>query len=203
MVLSTLKRWAFSLAQQRAAPRWLSFVAFIESFICPIPTDILYIPMLLLRPKKAYCYALIATICSVLGGIVGWFIGHFAYNSLAKPILEFYGKYETMQTLQSDVTLKFFVILLIISGFSHIPPIKIATLLAGAVGVPLWLFVTVSICARGSRFYLFAWLAKRFGHQITNFVSRHFKWTILAGCVILLLAYTILFHFEKSKLLLL
>ncbi|MBX4335815.1 YqaA family protein [Bartonella raoultii] len=202
MLLKTLKLWTVSLANRRTAPHWLGFIAFIESSIFPIPVDVLYIPMALVRPSRAYFYAFIATLFSVLGGILGWFIGHFAYESLAKPILEFYGKVESFEALQNGATLEFLLMLLVISGLIHLPPIKIVTILAGVMRVPLELFILSCIFARGARFYLLAWLIKHFGRQAMNFLAQNFKWIILVGCITLLLVYGIFIAFVKKHLLL-
>ncbi|WP_455473972.1 YqaA family protein [Bartonella sp. B30(2025)] len=201
VTLETLKLWTISLANRPTAPYWLGFVAFIESFIFPIPADILYIPMVLVRPHRAYHYAFIATVCSVLGGIASWCIGHFTYETIAKPILEFYGKYEKFQALRNDTTLDFLVVLLIISGFFHFPPIKIVTILSGAMNVHLGIFIIISILTRGGRFYFFAWLIKRFGQKIVNFIFQNFKWIILIGSVTLLTIYGIFVFFINKHLL--
>ncbi|CDO40781.1 hypothetical membrane protein [Bartonella henselae] len=201
MILNKLKLWTISLANRRTASYWLGFLAFIESSFFPIPVDVLYLPMALVHPKKAYRYAFIATVCSVLGGVSGWFIGHFAYDTLAKPILEFYGKVESFQALKNSATLKFLVILLITSGFLHLPPLKITTLLAGVMGVHLGLFILTCIFARGARFYLLAWLIKHFGRQAMHFLARHFKWIVLIGCVTLFLVYGVFITFVNKYLL--
>lgn len=201
MILKKLKLWTISLASRRTASYWLGFISFIESSVFPIPVDVLYIPMALVRPLQAYRYAFIATLCSVLGGILGWFIGHFAYDTLAKPILEFYGKVEIFQSLKSNISLQFLIILLITSGFLHLPPIKIVTILAGVMNVHLELFILICIFARGARFYLLAWLIQRFGEQAMNFLSRHFKWIILIGCVSVLLFYGFFVAFVNKHLL--
>ncbi|WP_034988936.1 YqaA family protein [Bartonella senegalensis] len=200
MILNKLKLWTISLANRRTASYWLGFIAFIESSVFPIPVDVLYIPISLVHPKKSYRYAFIATVCSVLGGVAGWFIGHFAYDTLAKPILEFYGKVESFQALKNNATLKFLVILLLTSGFLHLPPIKIVTLLSGVMGVHLGLFILTCIFARGARFYLLAWLIKHFGRQAMHFLTRHFKWIVLIGCVTLLLIYGIFIVFVNKQL---
>ncbi|WP_375656440.1 YqaA family protein [Bartonella sp. CM120XJJH] len=201
MILNKLKLWTISLANRRTAPHWLGFIAFIESSVFPIPIDVLYIPMLLIHQKRVYRYALIATICSVLGGITGWFIGHFAYDTLAKPILELYGKVESFESLKNSATLQFLIVLLITSGFFHLPPIKIVTILAGVMSVRLELFILICIFSRGARFYLLAWLIKHFGQKAMNFLVQHFKWIVLIGCVSLLLIYGIFIAFLNKKLL--
>ncbi|WP_455476879.1 YqaA family protein [Bartonella sp. B41] len=201
MILKTFKRWTISLANKRTAPHWLGFIAFVESSVFPIPADVLYIPMTLVHPSKAYRYAFIATICSIFGGIFGWFLGHFSYSNIAEPILKFYGQVENFQALKNDATLKFLIILLITSGFFHLPPIKITTILAGVMGVHLGLFVIVCVFARGARFYLLAWLIQHFGHQTINFLSRHFKWVALISCMTLMLIYgAFLFFLHKNPL---
>ncbi|WP_246464850.1 YqaA family protein [Bartonella phoceensis] len=199
MILKRLKLWTVSLANRRTAPHWLGFIAFIESSVFPIPVDVLYIPMILVHPKRAYRYAFIATVCSVLGGIAGWFIGHFAYATLAKPILEFYGKVESFEALHNSATLQFLVLLLITSGFLHLPPIKIVTILAGVTDMHLELFILICIFARGARFYLLAWLIQRFGQQIMNFLFHHFKWIVLICCVTLLLVYGVFAVFINNS----
>ncbi|GAA5095512.1 YqaA family protein [Bartonella acomydis] len=201
MILNRLKLWTISLANRRTAPYWLGFIAFIESSVFPIPVDILYIPMGLVHPKRVYRYAFIAMFGSVLGGIAGWFIGHFAYDILAKPILEFYGKVESFEALKNTATLQFLVILLITSGFLHLPPIKIITILAGVMGINLGLFIVTCFFARGARFYLLAWLIQRFGKQAMDFLYRHFKWIVLIGFLSLLLIYGIFIMFVKKHLL--
>ncbi|WP_375615875.1 MULTISPECIES: YqaA family protein [unclassified Bartonella] len=201
MILNKLKLWTISLANRRTAPHWLGFIAFIESSVFPIPIDVLYIPMLLIHQKRVYHYAFLATICSVLGGIAGWFIGHFAYDTLAKPILEFYGKVESFESLKNNATLQFLIILLITSGFLHLPPIKIVTILAGVMSVRLEFFILICIFSRGARFYLLAWLMKHFGQKAMNFLAQHFKWIILIGFVSLLLIYGVFIAFFNKQLL--
>ncbi|TGV72990.1 DedA family protein, partial [Mesorhizobium sp. M00.F.Ca.ET.158.01.1.1] len=114
---------------------------------------------------RAYRYAFIATVASVLGGIAGWFIGHYAYDAVARPILEFYGKYDEFEQLRSSagVSIEFIALMLVTSGAAHLPPIKVVTILSGALGVNLALFIVLAIIARGGRFLLLAWLLRRYG----------------------------------------
>ncbi|ALE03098.1 YqaA family protein [Bartonella ancashensis] len=199
--IKQLKAWTISLGKRQTAPYWLGLITFAESFVFPIPGDVLYIPMSLLHPQRAYRYAFIATICSVFGGIVGWYIGAYAYETIAKPILEFYGKYDDIQSLKNHVTLEFMTILLLISGLSHIPPIKIVTLLSGMMFFPLWLFVLICILSRGARFYCFAWLIQRFGHKMLSFLSKKWKMSIFIGIILFGVACVLYFIFFKSYLL--
>ena len=90
-MLHKLYDWTFSLAARKTAQVWLAVIAFIESSIFLVPADVLFIPMALAKPERAYRFALIATIASTLGGIAGYFLGYLAYETIARPILNFYG----------------------------------------------------------------------------------------------------------------
>ena len=98
-MLRRLYDWTLSLAARKSAEYWLAFIAFIESSIFLVPADVLFLPMALARPDRAYRYALVATVASVLGGIAGWMLGHYAYETVAKPVLEFYGKLDEFEAL--------------------------------------------------------------------------------------------------------
>ncbi|MER8749276.1 DedA family protein [Mesorhizobium sp. M1050] len=171
-MLRGLYDWTLSLAARKSAEWWLAFIAFVESSVFLVPADVLYLPMALSRPDRAYRYALIATVASVLGGIAGWFIGHYAYDAVARPILEFYGKYDEFETLRAGAGVGFIILMLITSGAAHLPPIKVVTILSGVIGVNLLLFTVLAIVARGGRFLLLAWLLRRYGEPIRDFIEK-------------------------------
>jgi len=187
-MLRKLYDWTLSLAARKSAEWWLAIIAFVESSVFLVPADVLYLPMALSRPDRAYRYALIATIASVLGGIAGWFLGHFAYEGLAKPILEFYGKLDEFEKLRDSTGIGLIIILLVTSGLAHLPPIKVVTILSGVVGVNLWLFILLAIIARGARFFALAWLLQTYGEPIRHFIEQRLGTiaAFLAGAVILL-----------------
>jgi len=176
-----LKDWTVSLAQRRAAEYWLAFLCFAESSIFPIPSDLLFVPMALIRMDRVWRYALISSVFSVLGGIFGWFIGFYAYDMLAKPILNFYGAYEEFEGWRSYVAgnLWLILVLLVSAGFTHLPPMKVVTILSGAVGFNFWVFLLSAIVARTARFYLLAWLVKRYGAAILDFLSHRLKQVVV------------------------
>lgn len=186
-MLRKLYAWTLSLAGRKAAEVWLALIAFVESSVFLVPADVLFLPMALARPERAYRYALIATTASVAGGIAGWFLGYYAYETLAKPVLAFYGKLETFETLKSHVTEGQLNLLLLTSGLAHLPPIKVVTILAGVVRVELWHFVLSAIVARGLRFYLLAFLLRRYGAPIQAFIEKRLG-LILAGVAVGLVA---------------
>ena len=168
--------WTLRWAGSRHAPKALGAVSFVESSVFPIPADVLFIPMCLARPDLAMRYALIATVTSVLGGVFGWMIGYYAFDLIAAPLLDFYGKREAFEALRAGAGSEAVLLMLVTSGFSHLPPMKVVTILSGLVGFDLTLFVISAIVARGGRFFLLAWLLRRHGEAMATFVARRFGW---------------------------
>jgi membrane protein YqaA with SNARE-associated domain len=171
-MLRRLYDWTMALAARRTAEVWLAVIAFVESSVFLVPADVLFVPMGLARPERAYRYALVATTFSVLGGIAGWYIGHYAFETIAKPVLEFYGKLDAFDQLRQSGGGDAVLLMLITSGIAHLPPIKVVTILSGAVGVNLWLFIVSAIAARGARFFLLAWLLRRYGDPVRHFIEK-------------------------------
>ena len=188
-MLRRLYDWTLSLAARKSAEYWLAFIAFIESSIFLVPADVLFLPMAIARPDRAYRYALIATIASVLGGIAGWLLGHYAYEALAKPVLEFYGKLDDFESLRLSSGYGFIVLMLVTSGLAHLPPIKVVTILSGVIGVNIWLFILSAIIARGARFLFLAWLLRRYGEPIRHFVEERLGLLAATAAAVLILLY--------------
>ena len=171
-MLHRLYAWTLSLAARKTAEVWLAFIAFVESSVFLVPADVLFLPMALARPNRAYRYALVATVASTLGGIAGYMLGFYAYEAFAKPVLQFYGKlaeFEHLKTCTSDQTL---LVLLTTSGLTHLPPIKIVTILAGVAHISFVFFVLSCIFARGARFFALAWALRRYGEPIKSFIEK-------------------------------
>jgi len=190
-MLRRLYDWTLSLAARKSAEWWLAFIAFIESSVFLVPADVLYLPMALSRPDRAYRYALIATAASVLGGIAGWFLGHYAYEAIAKPVLEFYGKLDDFERLRGSSGMGFILLMLVTSGAAHLPPIKVVTILAGVIGFPLGWFIVSAIVARGARFLFLAWLLRTYGEAIRHFVEERLGLLAGAAAGVLILLYII------------
>lgn len=191
-----LYHWTLSWARSHHAPKALATVSFVESSFFPIPADVLFIPMCAARPERAMSYAFLATVTSVLGGIFGWFLGHYAFDLIARPMLELYGKLDAFEALRSDVRADVWIILLMLvtSGLAHLPPMKVVTILSGVVGFNLWLFILSAIVARGARFYGLGWLLQRYGVAILAFIEKRLTW--IAGAVVLLAL--VLWYFVKA-----
>lgn len=171
-MLRKLYDWTLSLAARKSAEWWLAFIAFVESSVFLVPADVLFLPMALSRPDRAYRYAIVATVASVLGGIAGWFLGHYAYEAVARPVLEFYGKFDEFEALRLSSGVGFILLMLITSGLAHLPPIKVVTILSGVIGFPLGWFILSAIVARGARFLFLAWLLRSYGEPIREFIEK-------------------------------
>lgn len=190
-MLRRLYDWTMSLAARPAAEAWLALIAFIESSVFLVPADVLFLPMTLARPERAWRYALIATTASVLGGIAGWYLGWFAFETVARPVLEFYGKLDAFEQLRDSADANAILLLLVTSGLAHLPPIKVVTILSGAMHVDLGLFILSAILARGARFYFLAWLLRRYGEPIRAFIEERLGLLAALGAGALILLYVL------------
>ena len=190
-MLRRLYDWTMSLAARKSAEWWLAIIAFIESSFFLVPADVLFLPMALARPERAYRYALVATAASVLGGIAGWMLGYFAYETIARPILEYFGGLAKFEELRKDTGFGVILLLLVTSGAAHLPPIKVVTILSGVIGVNLLLFIVLAIVARGARFLLLAWLLRRYGEPIRHFIEKRLGMLAMAAAGVLILLYIV------------
>jgi membrane protein YqaA with SNARE-associated domain len=162
--------WMMRMAADRRAPWALALVSFIESSFFPIPPDVMLIPMVLSRREKAWWYATIATVASVLGGLLGYAIGYYFYDTIGLPILKFYGREHALDTFIAFVH-TYGVPAVIIKGMTPIP-FKVVTIAAGVAKMDLAAFIGASIVARAMRFYLVAALLYFFGEPIRAFIER-------------------------------
>ena len=193
-MLRRLYHWVLSWAASPRAEYALGALSFAESSVFPIPADVLFLPMVATRPDRAWRYALTATVTSVLGGIFGWFVGHYAFQWFGVPVLQFYGKLDAFNALSARVAGQHWIILglLVTSGASHLPPMKVVTLLSGVVGFSLPWFVISAIVARGARFYLLGWILRRWGQDVLHFIERRLAWVVSALAVLLGALYLVL-----------
>ncbi|MEE2950363.1 membrane protein YqaA, SNARE-associated domain [Fulvimarina manganoxydans] len=169
-MLRRLYDWVMSLAATRHAERALAFVSFIESSIFPIPPDALLIPMVLADRRKWFRIALICTIASVLGAYLGYAIGAFFFDLIGRPILELYGKADAFAEMSARYNEwgGWAVLFAALTPF----PYKVLTIFSGVTGLNLLVFTIVSIVGRAGRFFLVAYLLKRFGAPIQSFIER-------------------------------
>ncbi len=169
-MMKRLYDWIMGLAASDRAPSALFWVSFVESSFFPIPPDVMLIPMVIAQRLKAWWYATIATIGSVIGGAFGYAIGYFAFESIGKPILEFYGKSEGFAEFTQWFN-EWGVWILIAKGWTPFP-YKVLTITAGVTQMPFLEFMLASVVARAMRFYLVAGLLYFFGEPIRDFIEK-------------------------------
>ncbi len=169
-MIRSLYDWTLRQARHRHAIWVLGAVSFVESSVFPIPPDVLMIPMILARPDRAWWIATVALVTSVLGGLLGYAIGAFFYDTLGQPILTSLGKGDAMEAFNTRFNdLGFWPVL--IAGLTPFP-YKVITIMSGWTGLPLGIFIVTSIIARGLRFFLLAGLLWKFGAPIRDFIER-------------------------------
>ncbi|WP_372884342.1 YqaA family protein [Shimia sp.] len=169
-MLTRLYNWTMGLAGHPRALWVLAIISFAESSVFPIPPDVLMIPMILARPARAWLIALVALVASVLGGLLGYAIGAFAFEQIGQPILHSLGKADAVAEFNSRFNdFGFWAVL----GAGITPfPFKVITIMSGWTGMPLSVFVSTAILARGLRFFLVAGLLWKFGAPIRDFIER-------------------------------
>lgn len=170
-ITKTIYDKTLNLASRPNAMWWLFAISFIESSFFPIPPDIMIIPMVLAAQQKAYKIATVATVASVLGGCFGYLIGLYGFELIARPLLDFYGYMEQFTKFE---TYYHNYGAWIVFGAGITPfPYKIITIASGAVHLNLFVFTIASILARGIRFYLIAWLLKKYGKPMKVFIEKN------------------------------
>jgi len=183
-MLRRLYDWTLSLAASPHAMWALAIVAFIESSVFPIPPDVLMIPMIIARPRAAFRIAAVATISSVAGGLAGYWIGYGLFESVGRPVLEFYGKdaYFDDFALNYNAWGAWAVLIAGVTPF----PYKVITILSGTTALNIWVFMLASVIARGLRFFIVAALLWKFGAPIRDFIEKRLGLMFTLFVVILL-----------------
>jgi membrane protein YqaA with SNARE-associated domain len=171
-MLKRLYHWTLAKAAHQKAPYWLAAVSFIESSFFPIPPDVMLAPMCLAKPHKAFQYALICTIASVVGALFGYAIGYFLFETVGSAILDFYGLDEQFEGFKVSFNEQGWLIVLL-AGFTPLP-FKVITIAAGATAMPLYILVIASIIARSARFFLVGALLWKFGQPMQDWIDKHF-----------------------------
>ena len=182
-MLRRLYDWTLEKAGHRHAERWLAFISFIESSFFPIPPDVLLAPMCLSRPEKAFRFAFICTVASVIGALLGYAIGMFLFETVGQWILSAYGLTEQFETFSEAFNEQGWIIVLL-AGFTPLP-FKVITIAAGATAMPLHILVIASVIARSARFYLVAALLWKFGPPMKKLIDKHFGLITAAGGILL------------------
>ncbi len=180
-MLRSLYHRVLLLAASRFAPLWLAAIAFAEASFFPLPPDALLIPMALSRPDRAVRYALICTVASVVGGMLGYLIGYALFDQIARPLLHLY-HYEAAYAAFQARFAEYGLYIILIKGLLPIP-YKIITIASGAAQFPFLTFVLASAVTRGARFLLWAVLLKYFGEKARVFIDRRLPAVLAASAV--------------------
>jgi membrane protein YqaA with SNARE-associated domain len=189
-MIRRLYNWTLSLAHSPYALWALAAVAFIESSVFPIPPDLLMIPMIIAAPRRAFVIAGVATVASVLGGVLGYGVGMFAFDSIGQPILQALGKAHSMEEFSTRFNdMGFWAVL--VAGITPFP-YKVITIMSGWTAMPLGTFIATSILARALRFFIIAALLWKFGAPIRTFIEKRLGLMFTAFCIVLVGGFVLL-----------
>jgi len=180
------------LAAHKYSNYFLATVAFLESSFFPIPPDVMIAPMAIAKKSQFIKIFLIATIFSVLGGVLGYIIGAFFFD-FAINIVEFYNYEEKVIKLKEAIIQGdgFFtwLAILFLAGFTPLP-YKVFTIVSGLIGFNFTIFILISLISRGLRFFIVSYLSSKFGDDFTNFMNQYSqKWFTILGIIIVIIAF--------------
>ena len=187
-ILKQTYNWTLKQAGHKYSSWILSVVSFAESSFFPIPPDILLIPMIIAKKVKAWTYAFICTFSSVLGGVAGYAIGYFFYNSIGVLIIDAYHLSNSFNVFENYYN-EYGILIVLGAGFTPFP-FKFITIASGVFNLNIFLFIITAIIARGLRFYLLAGLLFVFGEKIKILIDKYFN--ILAILFFILLIGSVL-----------
>jgi len=184
-LLRRLYDWCIGAAHQPHAMWMLGAIAFAESSFFPVPPDVMLIPMSLARPQRAYVMALWCTVASVSGGLLGYAIGALLYDSVGAWLIHLYGYGNKVEAFRAAYA-QWGAWIILLKGLTPIP-YKIVTITSGFANYNLGLFIVFSIIARGTRFFVLAFLLHRYGEQARHFIEKRLGlWVTLGAAVVVI-----------------
>lgn len=181
-MLKRLYEWMLEKAGHPQATKWLSGISFAESSFFPIPPDVMLAPMCLAKPERSYWYALVCTISSVLGALLGYAIGYFLFETVGIAILDFYGAAEKFDVFAQNFNEQGWIVVLL-AGFTPLP-FKVITIAAGSTAMPIYILIGAAIIARSARFFLVAILLRYFGPPMKEWIDKNFALATTIGGVL-------------------
>ena len=190
-MFSNLYKKCLDLAAHKSSKYYLALISFIESSFFPIPPDVMIIPMVIAKKNNFIKIFLIATIFSVLGGILGYLIGAFFFD-MGMKIMNFYGYENKLIDLKNNLIdnegFYAWLSILFLAGFTPLP-YKVFTIASGLIGFNVLIFILISLISRGLRFYLVSLLSYKFGNLFTKFMEKHgSKWFTITGLLIVVIS---------------
>ena len=193
-MFNTLYKKCLNLAAHKSSKYYLAAVSFVESSFFPIPPDVMIIPMVISKKKDFFKIFLITTIFSVLGGILGYFIGAFFFD-IGMQVMAFYGYEEKLLSLKNNLikseSFYAWLSILFLAGFTPLP-YKVFTIASGLIGFNILIFILISLISRGLRFFVVSYLSYKFGDLFSQFMEKHgSKWFTIIGILIVIIGVTI------------
>ena len=193
-MFNTLYKKCLELAAHKSSKFYLAIVSFVESSFFPIPPDVMVVPMVISKKDDFIKIFLIATIFSVMGGILGYFVGAFFFD-VGMQIMNFYNYEDKLINLKNNLINSegFYAWLgiLFLAGFTPLP-YKVFTIASGLIGFNILIFILISLISRGLRFFIVSYLSYKFGDLFTEFMNRHgSKWFTLIGIIIVIIGFII------------
>lgn len=181
-MLRKIYDWTLEKAAHKYSEHWLACISFMESSFFPVPPDVMLAPMCIAKPERSFRYALLCTIASVLGALLGYAIGYFLFETIGMIILDFYGLGDKFEGFAADFNDQGWVIVLL-AGFTPLP-FKVITIAAGATAMPLYVLIFAAIIARSARFFLVAALLWKFGPPMKDWIERNFALATTAVAIL-------------------
>ena len=187
---------SLKLATHKSSKIFLAIMSFVESSFFPIPPDVMIVPMVIAKKNDYLKVFLIATLFSVLGGVLGYFIGLYFFE-IGMSVVEFYGYEEKLINLKEGLSkgsgLYIWLATLFLAGFTPLP-FKVFTITSGMIGFNLFIFFLICLISRGLRFFIVSYLSYKFGDTFNRFMKTNAaKWFTLLGILIVLIFAVIYF----------
>jgi membrane protein YqaA with SNARE-associated domain len=177
--------WCIAAADKPYAAWLMGAISFAESSVFPIPPDTMLIPMSLARPERAWAFATLCTVTSVAGGLLGYAIGAYLYDSVGQWLIHLYGLGDRVEYFR-DQYIRYGAVIILLKGLTPIP-YKLVTITSGFAGYNVGLFIVCSIVARGLRFYATAFLLNRYGVRARAEIERRLGFWVTVGVVVLII----------------
>jgi len=189
-MVNALYKKCLDLAAHKSSKYYLAAVSFIESSFFPIPPDVMIVPMVISKKDDFLKIFLIATIFSVLGGTLGYFIGAFFFD-IGMQVVTFYGYEDKLISLKNNLInsegFYAWLSILFLAGFTPLP-YKVFTIASGLIGFNILVFIVISLISRGLRFFIVSYLSYKFGNLFTEFMEKHgSKWFTVIGILIVII----------------
>ena len=183
-MLRRVYNWCIAASYKPYALWLMGVVSFAESSFFPVPPDTMLIPMSLARPDRAWSYATLCTLTSVAGGVLGYAIGAYLYDTVGHWLIALYGYGDKVEAFR-EAYARWGTVIILLKGLTPIP-YKIVTITSGFAGYNIWLFVICSFVARGMRFYLTAFLLNRYGARARAIIEERlgFWFTVSVGVLV-------------------